>query len=371
MPADRQRSILAALGFAVDGGWTVSVPSWRRDVDGIPDIVEEIVRIEGLDAVPSIALPRPDGVARPTATPEQKIERIVRRTAAARGFNEAVTWSFLGVAEAEAFGGAHWILANPISEEMKAMRPSLLAGLIAAGRRNQDRGAASLRLFELGRRYLADAERSTLGLLMVGDRAARGWRNGKPGGFDAFDAKAEALALLAAAGAPVDRLQVMAAEGSWWHPGRSGSLRLGPKTIVAEFGELHPALLRKLDLDGPAVAAELYLDALPVKRDGGRMRSAFAPATLQAVTRDFAFAAPAALPSENLLRAVKGADKAVIVDAELFDIFTGAGVAEGEKSLALSVTLQPGEKSFTDAELQAVAAKIVAAAEKVGAKLRG
>ncbi|NIJ08364.1 phenylalanyl-tRNA synthetase beta chain [Sphingomonas vulcanisoli] len=367
---DRQRAILTGLGFGLDGSWTVRVPSWRRDVDGPADIVEEIVRIEGLDAVPSTPLPRAEGVARPTTTPEQKIERILRRTAAARGLNEAVTWSFLPVAEAEAFGGARWVLANPISEEMKAMRPSLLPGLIAAGRRNRDRGAQSLRLFEVGRRYLAEAERPTLGLLLAGDRAARSWRQGKAQGFDAFDAKAEALALLAAAGAPVDRLQVMEAVGGWWHPGRSGSLRLGPKTIVAEFGELHPALLKRFDLDGPAVAAELYLDALPAKRDGGRMRPAYAPPALQAVTRDFAFVAPADLAADSLLRAVKGADKAVIVDAELFDVFVGGGLAEGEKSLALSVTLQPGEKSFTDAELQAVAAKVVAAAEKVGARLR-
>jgi phenylalanyl-tRNA synthetase beta chain len=188
--------------------------------------------------------------------------------------------------------------------------------------------------------------------------------------FDALDAKAEVLALLSAAGAPADRLQVMEATGTIWHPGRSASLRLGPKTILAELGELHPSLLKALDVDGPAVAAEIYLDAIPGKRESGRMRSAYAPPALQAVTRDFAFVAPRTMPADSLLRAIRGADKSAIVDVALFDIFEGAGLGEGEASLAVAVTLQPGEKSFTDAELQGISAKIVAAAEKAGAKLR-
>ncbi|MDO6413881.1 phenylalanine--tRNA ligase subunit beta [Sphingomonas sp. BIUV-7] len=371
VPADRQRAILQSLGFGIDGSWTLSVPSWRRDVDGVADIVEEIVRIEGLDSVPSVALPRADGVARPTATPEQKLERAMRRAAAARGLDEAITWSFLSEADADAFGGAAWTLANPISADMKAMRPSMLPGLAAAARRNRARGASSVRLFEIGRRYLKDGERPTLGLLLVGDRAARDWRSGKATGFDALDAKAEVVALLTAAGAPADRLQVMEATAPIWHPGRSASLRLGPKTILAELGELHPSLLKTLDLDGPAVAAEIYLDAIPARRESGRMRPAFAPPALQAVTRDFAFVAPRTLPADSLLRAIRGADKAAIVDVALFDIFGGAGLAEDEASLAVAVTLQPGEKSFTDAELQAISAKIVAAAAKAGAKLRG
>lgn len=366
---ERQREILSRLGFGVDGTWTIRVPSWRRDVEGVADIVEEIVRIEGIDNVPAVALPRPDGVARPTATPEQRIERIVRRTAAARGMDEAVTWSFLPEAEADKFGGAAWILANPISEDLKAMRPSLLPGLLAAARRNADRGAGAIRLFELGRRYLAEGERATLGLVLAGE-GARDWRAGK-GQVDAYDAKAEAIALLAAAGAPVDRLQVMEAVSPTWHPGRSGSLRLGPKTILAEFGELHPATLKAFGLDGPAVAAEIHLDAIPTKRESGRMRTAYAPPALQAVSRDFAFIVKRDAPADALLRAVRGADKDTIVDAVLFDVFTGTGLAEDEKSLAVAVTLQPAEKSFTDAELKAISDKIVAAAGKAGAKLRG
>jgi phenylalanyl-tRNA synthetase beta chain len=366
---ERQREILSSLGFGVDGAWTIRVPSWRRDVEGVADIVEEIVRIEGIDNVPAVALPRPDGVARPTATPDQRIERIIRRTAAARGLDEAVTWSFLPEAEADRFGGAAWILANPISEDLRAMRPSLLPGLLSAARRNADRGASAIRLFEVGRRYLADGEHPTLGLVLAGE-GTRDWRAGK-GQVDAFDAKAEAVALLAAAGAPVDRLQVMEALSPTWHPGRSGSLRLGPKTILAEFGELHPATVKAFGLDGPVVAAEVYLDAIPAKRETGRMRTAYAPPVLQAVTRDFAFVAKRDAPADALLRAVRGADKDAIVDAALFDVFTGTGLAEDEKSLAVAVTLQPGDKSFTDADLKAISDKIVAAAAKAGAKLRG
>jgi phenylalanyl-tRNA synthetase beta chain len=367
----RQREILESLGFVVSDDFVVTVPSWRRDVDGSADLVEEVIRIEGLDRVPSTPLPRAEGVAKPTATPAQKLERRVRRAAAARGLDEAVTWSFLPVAQAEAFGGAAWTLANPISEDLKAMRPSLLPGLIAAARRNSDRGAASIRLFEVGRRYLANAEHPTLGLLLTGERAPRDWRSGKAQAFDAFDAKAEAIALLAAAGAPVDRLQLVGTSGSVYHPGRSGRLGLGPKTILAEFGELHPATLKAFDLDGPAAAAEIFLDAIPAKRGQGQMRAAFAPPALQPVVRDFAFLVPAALASDQLLRAIKGADKTAIVDVALFDVFVGAGVPEGAKSLGVAVTLQPGDKSFTEPELAAIAAKIVAAAAKLGAALRG
>ncbi|MDX3883060.1 MAG: phenylalanine--tRNA ligase subunit beta [Sphingomonas sp.] len=367
---DRQRAILAALGFKVDAGWTVLIPSWRRDVDGPADIVEEIVRIEGIDKVPSTPLPRVDGVARPTATPAQLVERKVRRAAAARGLNEAVTWSFVSEAEAGVFGGGAWTLANPISEELKVMRPSLLPGLIAAAKRNADRGAVSIRLFEIGRRYLADAERPTLGFVLAGDRAPRSWQAGRAQAFDAYDAKAEALAILAAAGAPVDRLQVMEAVSPVYHPGRSATLRLGPKTVLAEFGELHPGTARAFDVEGTLIAGEVYLDAIPAKRASGHMRTAFAPPALQPVTRDFAFLVPADRVADDLVRAVKGADKAAIVDARLFDVFTGAGVPEGQKSLAIEVTLQPGEKSFTDADLQAIAARVVAAATKIGATLR-
>ncbi|HEX8191590.1 MAG TPA: phenylalanine--tRNA ligase subunit beta [Allosphingosinicella sp.] len=373
VPEPRQREILERLGFGVSEGesWAVSVPSWRRDVIGSADIVEEVIRIHGIDHVPSTPLARAPGVARPTATPEQLLERRVRRTAAARGLNEAVTWSFISEAEAAPFGGSAWVLENPISEEMKAMRPSLLPGLLAAAARNGARGAGSVRLFEIGRRYLADAERPTLGLVLAGDRTPRGWRTGRAAGFDAYDAKAEALAILAAAGAPVDNLQVLSPASGIYHPGRSARLGLGPKNVLAEFGELHPSTLKAFDLSGPVVAAEIFLDALPQKRgQSGRMRPAYAPPALQAVTRDFAFLVPLDLAADQLVRAVRGADKQAIASAALFDVFTGQGVPEGQKSLAVEVTLQPSERSFTEEDLKAVSDKIVAAAAKLGAVLR-
>ncbi len=380
IPDNTQRATLAALGFIADDAWNVTIPTWRPDVDGAADIVEEVVRIHGIDNVDSVALPRADGVARPTATPAQKLERRVRRAAAARGLNEAVTWSFLPVPEAEAFAtgnGGLWVLANPISEDMKAMRPSLLPGLLSAVRRNVDRGAASLRLFELGRRYLrGDAghsdERLTLGAVLAGEKTARGWATGKAQPFDAFDAKAEALALLAEAGAPVDNLQVMGEAGPQFHPGQSGTLRLGPKTVLARFGMLHPATLKQFDIGVPVAAVELFLEAIPGKRGAATFaRSAYAPPALQSVTRDFAFLVNAALPAGDLVRTVKGADKANIVAVRLFDDFRGAGVPEGQKSLAVEVTLQPGDKSYTEADLKAIAERVTAAAAKLGAVLRG
>ena len=365
VPEPRQREILERLGFERSGN-DVSVPTWRRDVEGPADLVEEIARIVGYDQVPSTPLDRAPGVAKPTATRSQLIERRVRRTAAARGLDEAVTWSFISEAEAQAFGGGDWRLANPISEEMKVMRPSLLPGLIAAARRNLDRGAASVRLFEVGRCYLGDAEHPTLGFILAGDRQDRGWQSGKAQGFDPFDAKAEVLALLEAAGAPVANLQVMPDAGPTWHPGRSARLGLGPKTIVAAFGELHPGLQKTLDAPPGAVAGEIYLDAIPASRTSGHARAAFSPPVLQPITRDFAFVVPAELPADQLVRAIRGADKGAITDVRLFDRFESADGL----SLALEVTMQPADKSFTDEQIGEISRRIVAAAEKLGARLR-
>jgi len=379
IPQEEQRRILAALDFSVSPEWNVTAPLRRHDIEGPADIVEEVVRIHGLDRVQSVALPRAEGVARPTATPSQQLERRLRRAAAARGLNEAVTWSFLPPADAEQFligDGSLWMLDNPISEEMKAMRPSLLPGLLAAARRNADRGAPALRLFEVGRRYLrgeggASEEPLSLAVLLAGEKQPRGWASGRASSFDAFDAKAEALALLKEAGAPVDRLQVMGDAGPQFHPGQSATLRLGPKVVLARFGALHPRVLEHFDVDGPVVAAELFLDALPQRKGAGFTRAAYSPPPLQAVTRDFAFLVDATLPSGDLLRAVRGADKANIVDARIFDDFRGQGVPQGSKSLAVEVTLQPGEASYTEEQLKAIAERIVGAASKLGATLRG
>jgi phenylalanyl-tRNA synthetase beta chain len=366
VPEERQRAILLSLGFEFEGANAVRVPSWRPDVEGPADLVEEVIRIVGYDLIPSVPLDREPGVAKPTATRSQLIERRVRRAAAAGGLDEAVTWSFIAEDEAAPFGPA-WRLANPISEEMKVMRPSLLPGLVAAARRNIDRGASSVRLFEVGRRYLADSERPTAALVLAGQKKPREWRSGKSATFDPFDAKAEALALLDAAGAPVANLQLFPDAGPTWHPGRSAKLGLGPKTILASFGEIHPALAKALDAPQGVVAAEVYLDAIPVPRSSGRARPRFEPPVLQPLSRDFAFLVPAGLPAEALTRAIRGADKALITDVRLFDRFEAP---EG-LSLAFEVTLQPADKSFTDDELAAISKKIVAAAEKLGAKLRG
>jgi phenylalanyl-tRNA synthetase beta chain len=365
VPGPRQRQILESLGFEFSGN-DVTIPTWRRDVEGSSDLVEEVARIIGYDLVPSTPLDRAPGVAKPTATRSQLVERRLRRTAASRGIHEAVTWSFISEKEAELFGGGQWVLENPISEDFKVMRPSLLPGLLSAARRNLNRGAESARLFELGRRYLADGEHPSLVCVLAGERAPRSWANGKAKPFDAFDAKALCLELLRAAGAPVDRLQMMGGAGPAYHPGQSASLGLGPKNQLASFGMIHPAVLKAFGIDVPVAALGIHLDAIPAPRATGRARSAYVPPALQAITRDFAFIVPADLSAENLVRAICGADKAAITNVRLFDRFESADGL----SLAFEVTLQPVEKSFTDEQIGEISRRIVASAEKLGARLR-
>ncbi|MEM1195786.1 MAG: phenylalanine--tRNA ligase subunit beta [Pseudomonadota bacterium] len=384
VPAGEQKRILASLDFSVSDDWKVTCPLRRQDIEGPADLVEEVVRIHGLDKVESVALPRVEGVARPTATSAQIMERKLRRAAAASGLHEAITWSFLPQTEAEHFapeGAALWSLDNPISEDMKVMRPSILPGLLMVAKRNADRGASSTRAFELGRRYFRGSdglsdERDTLGVVLAGEKIARGWATGKAASFDAYDAKAVALELLAAAGAPSEKLMVMEplaeGTGTQFHPGQAATLRLGPKKVLARFGTLHPLTLKAFDLDGPVAAVEIFLDAIPPKKgSAGFARASFTPPALQAVTRDFAFLVPADLPASDLLRTVRGADKNAITDGRIFDVFTGGSLPEGKKSLALEVTLRPQDKTFKDADLKAISDKVVAAAAKLGAELRG
>lgn len=371
VPVEEQKRILESLDFAIDGDWNVTCPLRRHDIEGPADLVEEVVRIHGLDKVESVALPRADGVAKPTATAAQLTERRLRRAAAASGLNEAITWSFISEDQAESVGGGKWVLDNPISEDMKVMRPSLLPGLLSAVQRNLDRGASSIRLFEIGRRYLEDGEHPTLVCVLAGDKERRGWASGKATTFDAYDAKAICLELLEAAGAPVSNLMVMGEAGDAYHPGQSATLGLGPKNVIAGFGMIHPSMLKAYDIDVPVAAMGIHLDAIPAKKNASFARSSFAPPALQAVTRDFAFLVPTELAASDLVRAVKGADKINIVDARVFDVFAGQGVPEGKKSVAVEVTLQPQEKSYKDADLKAISDAVVASAAKQGAELRG
>ena len=341
--------------------------AWRRDVVGSADLVEEVTRIIGFDKIAAAPLPRADGVARATATRGQMIERRVRRAAAARGLDEAITWSFISENDAALFGGSAFVLANPISEEMKHMRPSLIPGLAAATRRNLDRGAASVRLFEVGRRYLADGERPTLTLMLAGERSERSWQDGKAKGFDAFDAKAEALAVLEAAGAPVGNLQLFMDAGETWHPGRSATAGAGAEDGACRIRRTAPAHRQGARRSGRDRRGR----NLP-RRDSGAALGTSArvpPSRRQRCNRSAATSrssCPADLAADALVRAIKGADKALITDARIFDRYEG----EQGLSLAVEVTMQPTEKTLTDAEIGDVSGKIVAAAAKLGATLR-
>ena len=379
---------LKKLGFKLkgrgkdDGGeFDVSVPSWRPDISGPADLVEEVMRLVGVDKVPATPMTRPSGVARPVLTEAQKRVRRARRILAGRGLIEAVTWSFISRSQAKRFGGGAEALelANPISSEMSSMRPSLLPGLLAAVQRNFDRGLGDHALFEVGQAYRGtkpgDQFVAASGVRLGTARpegAGRFW-SGDNRVVNLFDAKTDAEAVLMGLGIKTGTLQVAREAPGWFHPGRSGALKLGPKNVLAYFGELHPGLLAEIGLSGPVAAFEIFLDNLPVpRRKAGRTRPALQISDLQPVRRDFAFVLDAAVPAGELLRAARGADKKLIEQVTLFDVFEGGNLGEGQKSLAIEVTLQPREKTLTDEEIDAVAAKLVAAVEKAtGAQLRG
>ncbi|MTI17253.1 phenylalanine--tRNA ligase subunit beta [Rhodobacteraceae bacterium RKSG542] len=378
------KGILTLLGFHVSGMGDVvkvSPPSWRPDVFGKADLVEEVVRIVGLDKVPTDTLPRTSPVSQKVLTESQIRRSNARRTLAARGMDEAVTWSFISKAQAELFGGGapELALANPISSDMSDMRPSLLPGLLLAAQRNADRGYPDVALFEVGQVFADDSEKGQK-MVIAGVRrgsatmggAGRHW-SGNSASVNVFDAKADAEAALSAIGAPTDKLMVFTDAPDYYHPGRSGALKLGPKNTLALFGEIHPRALEKLDIDGPLVAFEVYIDAAPeAKKKATRSKGALQIADLMPVSRDFAFLVDASVPVEKMLKAAKGADKALITDVNLFDIYEGVGVPEGQRSLAIDVTLQPTKKTLTDEEIEAVSAKIVAAVSKAtGGVLRG
>jgi phenylalanyl-tRNA synthetase beta chain len=377
------KTVLSRLGFWVSGtGDTVkvAVPSWRPDVRIKADLVEEVMRIVGVDRVPVTPLPRLSGVAPKMLTPIQNRRRIARRALAARGMDEAVTWSFISTDLAEKFGGGtpSLRLANAIASDMTDMRPSLLPGLLTAAARNANRGFADVALFEVGQVFLNDTptgQRNHATGLRTGtarpEGAGRHWQ-GKAEKVSVYDAKADLAAMLDALGVDIEKVQLVAEPAQWAHPGRGGRIQLGTKLILGWFGEVHPALATELDLDGPVAAFVVDLDALPEpKRKATRAKPALDLSPLLPVHRDFAFVLKREVEAGQVLKAARGADKQLIADVSVFDVFEGAHVGEGNKSLAIEVTLQPREKTLTDEDIEAVSAKIVSAVEKAtGGTLR-
>ncbi len=379
--AARATAILERLGFAVDAAGaeraTIHAPSWRPDIEGKADIVEEIIRIWGVDDVPSVPLPRAEGVAAPVLTLLQKRARAARRALAGQGLVEAVTWSFVSHEQAAAFGGGaiELALANPIAAYLSDMRPSLLPGLAVAAGRNAARGLGDQNLFEVGQIFLDPSEK--------GQRlAAAGLRRGLAGAgrhwsaparrAGAYEAKADVIALLGALGVATGGLQIVPGGPPWFHPGRSATLQFGPKAVIGHFGELHPRALKTLDVDGPIAAFEIVLDALPApKAKPTRIKPRLELSDLQPLARDFAFILDRDAAAGDLAKAVASVDRALISDVSVFDVYEGVGVPEGKKSVGVAVTLQPREKTLTDAEIEVVAQKIVAeAAKRTGATLR-
>jgi phenylalanyl-tRNA synthetase beta chain len=385
----RMTEILHALGFQTPGQsggksdgktWTLKVPSWRPDVEGSADIVEELVRIEGYDKLPNDPLPAPEGPARVVVTPLQNRVRTARRVLAGRGFLETVTWSFMFHDKAAMIiGGANQLqdaltIDNPIASDLDYMRPSMLANLAEAAQRNADHGASDVRLFEAGPVYPGDKPTDQRMHVAAVVKVAKGrdWQ-GASATYNAFSAKAELFAVLQALDQSPEKFQVGAPEGAMWHPGRAGTLRLGPKQIVASFGELHPAFLKALRVDGPVLAIEIALDALPIaKAKVGKTRPKLDKADQTPVTRDFAFVVDEKVPAGDITRLALKADPKLITAARVFDVYRGASIGEGKKSVAVEVTLQPRGAALTDEQIDAVAASIVKSVSKgTGATLRG
>ena len=365
------RRVLERLGFFVAGQGErikIAVPSWRPDVHGKADIVEEMVRIVGVDRVPSTPFGRGEAPRKPVLTPIQLRTRKAKRALASRNLVEAVTWSFIDKQQAELFGGGkpELALANPIAADLSDMRPSLIPGLIAAAQKNADRGFADVGLFEVGQIFRGDQPTDQL-TAAAGVRRAlakpsgvgRQWSK-RDGEVDAFDAKADALAVLVAAGAPPQALQIVPGGPAWFHPGRSGTIQIGPQNILGHFGELHPSALEALKADGPVVAFEVILERIPEpKAKATRAKAALDLSPFQPVQRDFAFVVERSVKAADLVRAAAAADRKLITAVNVFDLYEGTGIEAGKKSIAIAVTLQPRERTMTDAEIEALAAKIV------------
>jgi len=382
VPLVEMRRILTHLGFMVAGNGPVvkiAVPSWRTDVHGKADIVEEIVRIVGVDKVPMTPFERGEDPRKPVLTPIQLRTRRAKRALAARGMVEAVTWSFITKPAAELFGGGApaLALANPIASDLSDMRPSLLPGLLAAAQANADRGIGDVALFEVGQVFKGDRPEDQFTAasgVRRGMASARGigrhWTGSAAA--DVFDAKADALAVLAAAGAPMQALQIVPGGAPWLHPGRSGTIQMGPQNVLGHFGEMHPRALEALHVDGPLMAFEVILERIPAaKQRPTRAKPLLDLSAFQPVSRDFAFIVDRAVKASDIVRAAQGVDKKLITDVSVFDVYQGKGIDEAKKSIAIAVTMQPREKTMTDEEIDAVGAKIVAeVARKTGGTLR-
>jgi phenylalanyl-tRNA synthetase beta chain len=383
LPFPEMRRVLQKLGFFVAGQDTrvkIAAPSWRPDIDGKADIVEEIVRIVGVDRIPSTPFDRGDAPRKPVLTNAQVRTRKAKRALAARGLTEAVTWSFISKPQAELFGGgaAALALANPIAAELSDMRPSLIPGLVVAAQKNADRGFPDTALFEVGQIFRGDKPEDQF-MAATGIRRAlakasgigRHW-SAKSAAVDAFDAKADALAVLAAAGAPAQAMQVVPGGPAWFHPGRSGTIQIGPQNILGYFGELHPRALEALDAEGPLVAFEVILEKIPEgKAKATRAKAALELSAFQPVTRDFAFVVDRAVKAADIQRAAQNVDRKLIAGVNVFDVYEGPGIDTGKKSVAIAVTIQPRDKTMTEAEIDALAAKIVAeVAKRAGGTLR-
>ena len=383
VPLLETRRVLERLGFFVAGQGErvkVAVPSWRADVQNKADIVEEIVRIVGLDRVPPTPFDRGEAPRKPVLTPIQVRTRKAKRALAARNLVEAVTWSFVAKSQAELFGGGkpELSLANPIAAELSDMRPSLIAGLIVAAQKNADRGFPDVGLFEVGQVFRGDAPQDQL-TAATGVRRSlakpsgigRHWTK-RDGGVDAFDAKADAIAALVAAGAPPQALQVMPGGPPWFHPGRSGTIQIGPQNVLGHFGELHPSALEVLDAEGPLVAFEVILERIPeAKVRATRAKPALELSQFQPLDRDFAFVVERKTRAADVVRAAQSADRKLIAGVSVFDVYEGPGIDPGKKSIAVAVTIQPRERTMTDEEIEALAAKIVAeVGKRTGGVLR-
>ena len=373
LPYGRALEILTALGFEAKGT-KVWPPSWRRDVQGKADLVEEVARIEGFDALPSTPLPAVPPAPNGVLNPLQARVRTARRALAAAGFNEALTWSFTKRDTARLFGGGgdELVLANPIAAELDCMRPSILPNLIEAAGRNANRGFADAALFEIGPIYLSDgpADQRTSIAAVVAAHPPRHWGGAAPDAL--MTLKGDLFALLEELGANVGAMQIaQGAAGSYWHPGRSAALQLGPKTTLARFGEIHPAVLKALDVAGPIYGFEITLESLPApKKRAVKTKPAFDGSALMPLSRDFAFLTDRSKPAGDLARAAAGADKTLIAGVRVFDIYEGKGVPEGEKSVALEVSIQPRDHTLTDVEIEALADAVVTAVSKAGGRLR-